>query len=130
MKWRIATTTVFGLLLGAWAYFAAWSYERPGSLHGTLDGPLVPSALMLLAILVGFLVTRPWVLLALIGPIASLAYLQSTGKRGPDGISPLTSPPGIFGIVWFALLLALGLGLASLWRQFKDWRGRQGLRST
>jgi hypothetical protein len=127
MKRRVATATAFGLLLGAWAYYAEWSYERPGSLHATLDDPLVLSALMLLAVLLGFLVARPWVLLALIGPIASLAYLQSTGKRGPDGISPLTSPPGIFRIIWFALLLALGLGLAGLWRQFKD---RQGLRST
>lgn len=130
MKWRLATTTAFGLLLGAWAYFAEWSYERPGSLHGTLHDPLVASALMLLTILVGFLVARPWVLLALIGPITSLAYLQSTGKRGPDGVSPLTSPPGIFLLIWFALLLALGLGLASLWRQYKDRRSRQGLRST
>lgn len=130
MKRRVAITTAFGLLLGAWAYFAEWSYERPGSLHGTLHDPLVVLALILLAILAGFLVARPWVLLALVGPIASLAYLQSTGKRGPDGVSPLTSPPGIFQIIWFALLLALGLGLASLWRQFKGRRREQGLRST
>jgi hypothetical protein len=130
MKLRVAITTAFGLLLGAWAYWAEWSYERPGSLHGTLQDPLVISALMLLAILTGFVVARPWVLLSLIAPITSLAYLQTTGHRGPDGISPLTSPPGIFHIVWFALLLALGLGLASLWRQFKDWRGQRSLRST
>lgn len=130
MKWRVAITTAFGLLLGAWAYFAAWSYERPGSLHATLHDPLALSALMLLAILVGFLLARPWALFALIGPIASLAYLQSTGKKGPDGISPLTSPPGIFQIAWFALLVALGLALASLWHQVKDWRDRRGVRLT
>jgi hypothetical protein len=87
MTWRIATTTGFGLLLGAWL----------------------------------------WVLLSLLLPVASLGYLQSTGKRGPDGVSPLTSPPGIFGLIWFALLLGLGLFLASLWRQFRD---RRDLRST
>jgi hypothetical protein len=130
MKLRVAITTAFGLLLGAWAYWAEWSYERPGSLHGTLNDPVVTSGLMLLAILTGFLVARPWVLLALVAPIASLAYLQTTGHRGPDGISPLTSPPGIFHIVWLALLLALGLGLASLWRQFKDWRSQRNLRPT
>ncbi len=127
MKWRIATTAVFGLLLGAWSYFDEWSYERPGSLHETVNDPLVVAGLMLIAILAGFLVARPWVLLSLLLPIASLGYLQSTGKRGPDGISPLTSPPGIFHIIWFALLLAMGLGLAGLWRQFRD---RRGLRST
>jgi len=56
-----------------------------------------------------------------------LGYLQSTGKHGPDGISPLTSPPGIAHIIWFALMLGLGLALAAGWRQFRDGRG---LRST
>jgi hypothetical protein len=127
MTWRIATTTAFGLLLGAWLYLVEWSYERPGSLHGTWDGPLFAIALTLIAILAGFLVARTWVLLSLLLPIASLGYLQSTGKRGPDGISPLTSPPGIFHILWFALMLGLGLWLASLWRQLKY---RRHLRST
>src|SRR3954452_14025514 len=95
MKWRIAITTAFGLLLGTWSYLAEWSYERPGSLHETLTGPLVATAMLVIAIFVGFLVASRWVLLSLAAPIASLAYLQSTGKRGPDGISPLTSPPGI-----------------------------------
>lgn len=127
MKRRIAITTGFGLLLGAWSYLAEWSYERPGSLHETLNDPLVASAMLVLAILAGFLVARPWVLLSLIAPIVSLAYLQSTGKRGPDGVSPLTSPPGIVHILWFALMLGLGLGLASVWRQHRD---RRGLRPT
>jgi hypothetical protein len=117
MKRRIAITTAFGLLLGAWSYLAEWSYERPGSLHETLSDPLVAVAMLALAILTGFLVARPWVLLSLVAPIVSLGYLQSTGKRGPDGISPLTSPPGIAHIIWFAAMLGLGLGLAAIWRQ-------------
>lgn len=127
MKWRVATTTAFGLLLGAWSYLAEWSYERPGSLHDTLNDPRVAVAMLVLAILTGFLVARPWVLLSLAVPIVSLGYLQSTGKHGPDGVSPLTSPPGIAHIIWFALMLGLGLGLAAVWRQFRD---RRGLRST
>jgi hypothetical protein len=127
MRLRIAITAAFGLLLGAWSYWAEWSYDRPGSLHETLDNPLLALAMLALAILTGFLVARPWVLLSLVAPIGSLAYLQSTGKHGPDGISPLTSPPGIAHIIWFALMLGLGLGLAAIWRQFKD---RRGLRST
>lgn len=129
MKPRLAITIAFGVLLGTWAYLDEWSYERAGSLHGTLDDPLVVVPLMLLAILTGFLVARPWVLLSLVAPIASLGYLQSTGKKGPDGISPLTSPPGVAHILWFALLLALGLALAALWSQFRGWRGRRSLRS-
>jgi hypothetical protein len=126
MKWRIAITTAFGLLLGAWSYLTEWSYERQDSLHGTLNDPLVATAMLVLAILTGFLVARPWVLLSLAAPIVSLGYLQSTGKHGPDGVSPLTSPPGIAHLIWFALMLGLGLGLANVWRQFKD----RGLRST
>jgi hypothetical protein len=127
MRWRIALTTAFGLLLGAWSYLVEWSYGRPGSLHETVDDPLIVVAMLALAIITGFLIARPWVLLSLAAPLASLAYLQSTGKHGPDGISPLTSPPGIAHIIWFALMLGLGLGLAALWRQFKD---RGGLRPT
>jgi len=127
MKWRVAITITFGLLLGAWLYLDEWSYERPGSLHETLSDPLVAVAMLALAILTGFLVARPWVLLSLVAPIVSLGYLQSTGKHGPDGISPLTSPPGIAHIIWFALMLGIGLGLAAVWRQLRD---RRGLRST
>ncbi len=130
MKWRLAIAIAFGLLLGAWAYLDEWSYERPGSLHGALQDPLIVVSLVLLAILTGFLVARPWVLLSLTAPIASLAYLESTGKKGPDGISPLTSPPGIAHVLWFALLLAVGLGLSHLWRQFVDWRRQRNLRAT
>jgi len=130
MKWRLAMTIAFGLLLGTWAYLDEWSYERSDSLHGALQDPLVVVPLMLLAILIGFLVARPWVLLSLAAPIASLAYLESTGKKGPDGISPLTSPPGVAHILWFALLLAVGLGLAALWSQLKDRRDQRSIRST
>jgi hypothetical protein len=127
MKWRIATTVVLGLLLGTWAYLAEWSYERADSLHMTLQGAPVMLSLFLLTILGGFLVSRAWALLALLGPAASLAYLQSTGHRGPDGISPLTSPPGIFHLILYGMLLGLSIGLSSLWREFRD---RRDLRST
>ncbi len=43
-----------------------------GSLHETVDDPLVVVAMLVLAILVGFLVARPWVLLSLAAPIVSL----------------------------------------------------------
>jgi hypothetical protein len=130
MRWRLAITVAFGLLLGAWAYLDEWSYEQSDSLHSALQDPLIVVPLMLLAILVGFLVARAWVLLSLAAPIVSLGYLESTGKKGPDGISPLTSAPGIVHLVWFALLLAAGLVLASLWGQLTGWRRRRSLRAT
>jgi len=129
VKLRIVATAGFGLLLGTWAYLDEWSYDQSWSLHDTLNNPLVLLALMGLAVLTGFLVSRGWVLLALLAPIASLAYLQSTGHKGPDGISPLTSPPGIFGLIWFGLLLLLGISASVLWSSVKEWRHRRNLRS-
>lgn len=123
MKQRIAATAVFGLLLGAWAYLDFWSYEDHYSLHATLHGPVVVPILLALAILVGAIVGRGWVVLALAGPVISLAYLEQTsGHRGPDGISPLSSAPSIFFLVLFGLMLLAGVGVSHLWRQLRDQR--------
>ena len=129
MKLRIAATVGFGLVLGTWAYLDDWSYDQAGSLHNTVNDPLVLLAMMVLAVLAGFLAGRSWVLLALLGPIASLAYLQSTGHKGPDGISPLTSPPRIFGLIWFGLLLLAGITVSVLRSSVREWRSRRSLRS-
>ena len=120
MRLRLAVTVALALLLGAWAYLDEWTYQQGGSLATAVDSAPVVVAIFVITILAGALVGRAWVLLALLGPIASLAYLESTGHRGPDGISPLTSAPGIFLLVWLALLLALGIALASLWRFVRD----------
>ena len=129
MKRRIAATIAFGLLLGAWAYLDEWSYNQSWSLHSTVNDLPVVLAVMALTVLAGFLVGRSWVLLALLGPIASLAYLQSTGHKGPDGISPLTSAPGIFELIWFGLLLMTGVGISALWSYAREWHSERSLRS-
>jgi hypothetical protein len=125
MKLRIVATAGFGFLLGTWAYLDEWSYDRSWSLHGTMNDPFGLLVLMALAVLTGFLVARSWVLLALLCPIASLAYLQSTGHKGPDGIAPLTSPPGIFELIWFGLLLLMGIAASVLWSSIREWRSRR-----
>ena len=129
MKLRIALTVALAFLLGAQAYIAEWSYQQEGSLHATLTGVEVVVPLLVLTILAGALVGRFWVLFALLGPIASLGYLQSTGHIGPDGISPLTSPPGIAHIVWLGVMLLLGLAVASFYRYLRKARGQSELRS-
>ncbi len=122
MKLRLASTAALAILLGTWTYLAEWSYEQADSLHAAMNGLPVALTLFVLTFLVGFLVGRAWMLLALLGPIASLGYLQSTGHIGPDGISPLSSPPGIAHIIWLGVLLALGIALSSFWRNTRARR--------
>jgi hypothetical protein len=120
MTLRIATTAALAILIGTWAYLAEWSYEQADSLHAAMESLPVVLTLFALTFLGGLLVGRVWVLPALLGPIASLGYLESTGHIGPDGISPLASPPGIAQIIWFGVLLALGVAASSLWRKAED----------
>lgn len=77
-----------------------------------------------LAVGVGFFVRRSWVLLALVGPLLSLGYLQATGciSPGDDGADPLLSPPGISTFIWFGLLLLLGVWLGNVRER---WRGQK-----
>lgn len=119
---RIAATTAFGLLLGTWAYLDIRLYDQPDSLYETLHGAPIYPALILLAVLTGFAVGRGWVLLSLLGPVASLAYLQETGHRGPDGVSALTSAPSIAFLIWFGLMLLIGVGIHHFWRERREQR--------
>ncbi len=115
MKLRIATTAVFGIALGTWAYLDMLGSELSQETYDLTHGELIVPGLMLLAVLTGFVARRSWVLLALLGPVASLGYLQTTGHRGSDGIDPLTSAPSIAFLFWFALLLLIGVGASRVW---------------
>ena|GEM_PF-3141998 len=130
MKARVALTIALALLLAAQAYLAEWSYQQEGSLHATLTSAAIVLPLLAFTVFCGALVGRAWVLLALLGPIASLGYLQSTGHIGPDGISPLSSPPGIAHIVWLGVMLGLGLAIASFCRYLKETRDQGNFRPT
>lgn len=122
MRWRVAATVAFGLLIGAWAYLDIRLYDEQGALHTALQEPAVVIGLLALAVLTGVVVGRGWVLLALIAPVAARAHLQGEGYRGPDGIEALSSPPSIAILIWFGLMLLIGVGVAHLWRLFKSQR--------
>lgn len=117
---RILLTTAYAVLLGAWAYadqkqldlYSQGTYEVLHSLTSEL-------AFLGLGALVGFVVRRAWALLALVGPLLSLGYLQVTGYVSPwhDGTDPLLSPPGISFFIWFGVLLSIGIGLGILWER-------------
>jgi hypothetical protein len=108
MKLRIAIVIVYGLAAGVATYADAHEYIDDG-LH---------IGLLAFGVLVGALVGRAWALLALIGPLASLGYLQAIGyvETNHDGVDPLLSAPGFSRIVWLGLAVLIGLGLHAVLR--------------
>jgi hypothetical protein len=114
MRLRLALTIAYGAFLGAWAYT---DQKNSGGLFGDLHSSIPFEIFVLvLAIVVGFVVRRVWVLLALLGPLLALGYLQVTDYVSPwhDGTDPLLSPPGISFFFWFGAALLIGVGLARL----------------
>lgn len=121
MRVRLALTAVYGALLGTWFYadqkqIDLYSQGVYDVLHSTAFGFTFALAF---PILVGWLVGRWWVLGALIGPLASLGYLQASGYVSPwhDGAPPLGFP-GWFGLFFLGALLLLGVGIRTgfIWR--------------
>jgi hypothetical protein len=126
MRLRIALTIVCGLALGVYAYTAE-KYEWSGGVFEDLHSSSLYYLLMLaLSLTTGFAVRRWWVILALLGPLLALGYLQVTGYVSPwnDGNAPLLSPPGIALFFWFGIPLLLGLALG--WAQGRASSTRSG----
>lgn len=115
-KIRAAAIVLYGTGLAAWFYaeqrqLDLYSQQVYDVLHGTA---FTVGFAILLPILIGWLVGRPWALLALIAPFAALACLQITGYVSPwhDGSPPL-GISSLMGLFWTAALLLLGFGLHS-----------------
>jgi hypothetical protein len=122
MRLRLVLTIAYGAFLGAWAYT---DQKSSGGLFGDLHGSIpFEISVLVFAIVVGFVVKRAWVLLALLGPLLTLGYLQVTGYVSPehDGTAPLLSPPGISFFLWFGLALLIGVGVGRLQGNFSSTR--------
>lgn len=116
MRLRIGLTVAYGIALGIYAYTAEkyeWSDGVFEDLHSSSHFYL---SLILLGLVVGFAVRRLWVMLALLGPLLALGYLQVSGYVSPwnDGNAPLLSPPGISLFFWFGIPLLIGVGAGRL----------------
>lgn len=108
------------LVIGYGACWAAWVYADQKQIDLYSQGVydflhsmgFTVGAFFLLPTLVGCLVGRIWVLAALIGPLATLGYLQVTGYISPwhDGSPPLGVPSLIILSLSGGLLL-LGVAL-------------------
>lgn len=112
-------TGAYAVFLGAWVYLEQKQIDLYS--QGTYDflhALPVQLALVALPVLVGFFVGRWWAIASLAGPLFALSYLQIVGYVSPwhDGWSPL-SLPTVVGMLFFALLLLLGVGLRSFWNR-------------
>jgi hypothetical protein len=105
------------IALGVWAYTDQKHRYSGGVFEGLHDSALFLLSTAILTVVTGIAVCRWWALLALLGPLFALGYLQVSGYISPwdDGTAPLLSPPGISRFVWFGLLLLAGMGLRHLW---------------
>ncbi len=120
MKLRVGIVLVYGILAGILMYANAHEYVDDRLVLGLLG----------LGVLTGVLVGRWWSLLALLGPLLSLGYLQAIGFRelNHDGVDPLLSAPGISKFFWLALPLLIGIAIHLGWRHWRASRDQPGLR--
>ncbi|MEX2108193.1 MAG: hypothetical protein WD827_04825 [Solirubrobacterales bacterium] len=121
MKARIIFTVASGLALAVVTYIEWKQGISPHEGYGS--GRLLAFGFVLLpaAVLIGFIVDRWWVVLALSGSLLVLVCLNAAGDfaRGDDGITP-TSPPAIAGELWLAMFLLIGVGLRRAWAAFRS----------
>jgi hypothetical protein len=125
MRLRIFLTVACAITLGVWAY-TDQKYRYSGGLFEDLHASgLFILSVLAFAVATGFVVRRVWALLALLGPLLALGYLQATGYVSPwnDGNPPLLSLPSLSSFFWFGLMLLLGWALRRLWD-----RGQPALR--
>lgn len=92
------------------------------------DSTAVGIVLLVLGVAVGACVRSWWMLLALLGPLIALGYLEISGFVGTSddwASEPLLSPPGVavFFIFTFVLMLGYAVGLGAEWVA-GVWRGR------
>jgi hypothetical protein len=114
---RAALAIGYGACSAAWAYadqkqIDLYSQGVYSFLHSTV---ISVGFLLLLPVFVGWMVGHFWVLAALIGPVATLGYLQATGYVSPwhDGSPPLGVPSLVIlslsgGLLLLGVVLRVG----------------------
>jgi hypothetical protein len=120
MRRRFTVVVSYGVISGVWIYA---SYKEVSVFHETAAGLV----LLALGVAVGAYVRSWWMLLALVGPLIALGYLEVSGfvRTSDDWASePLLSPPGVFVFFIFTTILMLGYALgqggewvAGVWRR-------------
>src|SRR5262249_37782459 len=125
---RLTAVICYGVIAGV---SICASYQRVSFFHSTVAG----IALLVLGIAVGAYVRSWWMLLALLGPLIALGYLEISGFVGTSddwASEPLLSPPGVFVFFIFTTILMLGYALgqgiewvSGVWSKDRDEESRR-----
>lgn len=128
MRRRLTAVISYGVISGVWIYGA---HEEASLFHGTALGIV----LLVLGVAVGAYVRSWWMLLALVGPLVALGYLEVSGFVGTSddwASEPLLSPPGVFVFFIFTMILMLGYALgqgiewvSGVWSNDRDEESRR-----
>jgi hypothetical protein len=114
---RVALVVGYGACSAAWAYADQKQIDLYSQgVYDFLHSPVISVGfLLLLPVFVGWLIGRLWVLVALIGPLSTLGYLQATGYVSPwhDGSPPLGVPSLVIlslsgGLLLLGVVLRVG----------------------
>lgn len=107
MRRRLTATISYGVISGVSIY---GSYKQVSFFRATAVGIVV----LVLGVAVGAYVRSWWMLLALVGTLIALGYLEVSGFVGTSddwASEPLLSPPGVSVFVGFTTILMLGYAL-------------------
>lgn len=115
MIWRVLLTAAYGIALGA--LLALDNFES-----GTSDVPLL--VLWVAAPVVGFLVGRWWVVLAVLG--AMVGHVIGWDSSENDGNPALWPPYLVTMLVYLGVPLLLGAAGSRAWRSRRQRDGAEG----
>lgn len=116
---RAILTAAFGLFLG----ILFWLDRQEPSPYALVHSTPFQVFFLAMIVIVPPLVGRWWVVLALAGPLAFLAYWQVTGHHvNADGQAPPLNVESIAGFVWLILLFWLLVGARKVWDGLRRWR--------
>src|SRR4029077_16266608 len=115
---RALLTGVFGLCLGIWF----WLDRQEPSPYALVHSTPFQVPFLALIVIVPLVVGRWWVVLALAGPLAFLAYWQATGRHVyADGQAPPLNAESIAGFILLALWFLLLVGVRKVWDDRRRW---------
>jgi hypothetical protein len=115
VTWRLLLTIAYAAAVGA---VLALENSDPGM----SEVPIL--AAWLVAVVVGFLVGRPWVMLAAVGAVVGRTIGWDAGEN--DGNPALWPPYVVVTIIAYSLPLFIGVGVRGLWHNRRDRPAESG----
>jgi hypothetical protein len=119
---RVILTVALGIVLGVWF----WLDRQEPSPYALVHSTPFQAFFLASIFFVPLIVRRWWVVSALAGPLAFLAFWQATGHHVyADGQAPPLNVESIASLIWLALWLWLLVAVRMAWDGLqRRWHGR------